>query len=153
MCTLDFSNAGYETGPPVTDVQPAVSEPPVVKKQHRSVKPAAEGIKHVTLAQLIQAGLIKTPLALEKTYKGQRLAAEIQADGSVLFAGTTYNSLSVSAGYARASVVPPPAGREYHSTNGWTFWQYRDSATGRLQTLDGLRRAFHSEHQPRLEVI
>jgi len=93
-----------------------------------------------TLVDLIKAGRIMPPFALEAEYKGRKFTASIQADGTVLFAGTAYNSLSTAAGMARATVTKQPPGRKYPQTNGWTFWKFRDPETGRLCSTDVLRK-------------
>jgi hypothetical protein len=79
-----------------------------------------------TLLTLIQNGVIHAPLELTKTYKGQRYTARVDADGSVLYAGQRYTSVSTAATAARRTVS---SGRL--ATNGWVFWQFEDT--------DGLR--------------
>lgn len=95
----------------------------------------------VTLAMLIQAGLLQAPLALEKKYKGQLLKARLEKGGHVRFGKERYASPSMAAGMARASVIglrengtPPP-------TNGWTFWTYRTAEKLR-KTLDDARQRY-----------
>jgi hypothetical protein len=92
----------------------------------------------VTLTDLIRAGTIRPPLDLETTYEGRRLTARIEADGTVTWDGTRFDSLSTAAGMARKSVIGAPPGREYPPTNGWTFWRHRDE-DGRLAFVDVLR--------------
>lgn len=31
--------------------------------------------------------------------------------------------------------APPPDGRPYWSTNGWTFWHYKDPVTGHPEPI------------------
>lgn len=95
----------------------------------------------ISLADIIHAGLINPPIHLEKRYKGVRLTATIQSDGRVLYDGKLYGSPSVSASMARKSVIGAPRGRKYPNTNGWRFWRYCDSETGKLEQLDKLRLA------------
>lgn len=96
-------------------------------------KRAASG---VSLTQLIDAGVIGTPLKLYKKYKGANLLATVFADGSVEFNGHRFDSCSTAASVARGSVVGgTPA------TNGWVFWKYYD-ADGKLQQLDHARGLF-----------
>lgn len=90
----------------------------------------------VSLAEVIEAGLFKVPLKLYKKYRGHHLEAELQQDGSVIYDGVSYTSCSTAADEARRSIV----GGEPH-TNGWTFWQYRDSG-GQFVLLDAARQAF-----------
>ena len=95
----------------------------------------------VSLADLIRAGLLKPPMRLEKTYKGRHLTAEVDRNGRVRFANKEYNSLSVSAGVARASIIGTPTGRKYPQTNGWTFWQFRDE-DDQSRPVDVLRQRY-----------
>lgn len=90
----------------------------------------------VTLAEVIRAGLLKPPLSLLRRYKGRDLEARLLPDGRVEFGDTVYDSGSTAAEYARGSIT----GRRMN-TNGWTFWQCRDSA-GRLRELAEFRRQF-----------
>ncbi len=96
-----------------------------------------------TLKDLIGADIIHPPLGIEVTYKKVRLTATIQQDGTVLFDGKTYTSLSNSGGMARNSVIGPPKdGRPFYQTNGWTFWRYWDDKTGKFKAIDHLRQRF-----------
>jgi len=101
--------------------------------QSRDSKPSV-------LAKLIENKLIQPPLSLETEYKGKRLTATIQADGTVFFNGKQYDSLSTAAGMARVLLTKPPPGRKYPQTNGWTFWKYQDPEAGRLCCVDMLRK-------------
>lgn len=107
------------------------------KKMSNSAK-SKRSIKHipVTLADLIQGGLLKTPLRLFRKYKGKMLEATLNTDGTVRYDGTEYASGSNAAGFARQTVT----GR-YMSTNGWSFWQYTDDA-GNKVTLEETRAVF-----------
>lgn len=96
----------------------------------------------VELHDLIDAGLMQPPLPLEKMYKGVRLEAVIEADGRVRFAEGSFDSLSTAAGMARKSVIGAPPGRPYPQTNGWTFWLYRDAASGELRSVNDLRQVY-----------
>ena len=96
----------------------------------------------VQLQDLIDAGLIQTPLPLEKKYRGVQLEASVEADGRVSVAGEQFESLSTAAGMARKSVIGAPPGRLYPQTNGWTFWSYRDAASGDLRAVDDLRQRY-----------
>ena len=49
------------------------------------------------------------------------------------FVEQSYDSLSTAGGIARKSVTGAPLGQAYPQTNGWTFWFYRDAATGELR--------------------
>jgi hypothetical protein len=140
-------------GPPsFTGVQPSESRP--VERKPEKAKPArrsagqvgadaeAASWQSVTVQDLIAAGLIRPPLELVKTYKGRRLTGRVEADGRVTCLGQTFDSLSTSAGVARASIIGTPPGRRYPQTNGWVFWRFRDS-DGLIKRLDVLRQRFH----------
>ena len=94
---------------------------------------------------LKKAGLIRLPLKLERTYRGNLLTATIETDGSIVFAGEQYDSLSAAAGKAKQSILGsarPPA------TNGWKFWQFRDT-DGKLQKVEVLRRKYRERKKGR----
>jgi hypothetical protein len=84
----------------------------------------------VTLEQVIQAGLLPTPLKLFRKYKGKVMQAVLNADGSVEFGGQRFSSCSSAAEYARSTVT----GRKMN-TNGWSFWQYTDGDNRRRELL------------------
>ncbi len=108
------------------------------KKPHKSPQ-----MMNVAPIDLIKAGLINPPFALETTVKGEYLTASILADGSVLFQGEKFDSLSTAGGTARIKVNgAPPDGRKYWQTNGWKFWKYRDSKSGKLVEIDALRAEY-----------
>ncbi len=90
----------------------------------------------IRLADVIAAGMLKSPLALFRKYKGRQMTANLLPDGRVNFEGKTYDSCSQAASAARATITGRPM-----STNGWSFWQYRDES-GRPLTLDDARRQF-----------
>jgi hypothetical protein len=105
--------------PPLPSAETVPTKPPAgVKKQEAGT---------VTLADVIQAGVIVPPLKLFRKYKGQPLEATLLPDGKVGFRGVQYDSCSNAASAARQTVVGKPM-----STNGWDFWQYRDEAGKRL---------------------
>jgi hypothetical protein len=87
----------------------------------------------VSLADLIEGGILRPPVKLTKRYKDRDFDAELLADGSVRFAGVVYDSCSAAASAATKSV----GGRE--RSNGWRFWLYRD-AQGQLVPLDAARQ-------------
>ena len=120
-----------------TEGQPAPAPEPDVKPANSPRTYAVE------LHDLIDAGLVQPALALEKTFKGVKLEATIEADGRVRFGEESYDSLSTAAGMARKTVIGAPPGRAYPQTNGWTFWQYRDASTGDLRPIDELRSRYH----------
>ena len=137
--------------------QPSASRP--IERKAEKARPAkrsteddeahagASSWQGVTVQNLISAGLIRPPLELEKTYKGQRLTGRLEADGRVTCLGQTFDSLSTSAGVARASIIGTPPGRKHPQTNGWTFWRFRDS-DGLVKRLDVLRQRFRLPSPP-----
>ena len=97
----------------------------------------------VEVRDLIGAGITHTPFAIEVKFKKQRFSASIQTDGSILFQGKRYESLSMAASMARnIASGPPPGGKKGWSTNGWTFWTYRDPASGKLQNMNVMRQQY-----------
>jgi len=127
-------------------IVPTVTAKPAASATRREAgKKAREtmtAMAEATLPNLVAAGFVKPPLELERTYKGVRLTASIQPNGIVSFGSRTSLTLSAAGGIARKSVLgtspqdPPPA------TNGWIFWQFRDSKTGKLREIDSLRQEF-----------
>jgi predicted type IV restriction endonuclease len=95
----------------------------------------------VSLADLLRAGVIEAPLELTRTYLGRQLTARIEADGRVECQGQLFDSVSMAAGVARASLRGAPAGRRYLPTNGWTFWRFQDE-DGQLVELEMLRKRY-----------
>ena len=113
-------------------------EPTTRAKSLGAATPASDA----TFGQLIQAGLIRAPLRIEREYKGVHLSALVRQDGKVEFDGQVYESPSTAAGMARKSVIGAPSGRPFPQTNGWTFWMYSDEDGGRLRQIDNLRRHY-----------
>lgn len=110
----------------------SVARPKTVRGSRRRVDSG------ISLADLISAGLITPPLAIFKIYRGRRFTARIALDGSIVFRGKSYESLSAAAGTARKELIDTPRGFDYPPTNGWTFWRFVDSS-GRTRTLASLR--------------
>ena len=98
--------------------------------------------RHVTLDQLIDAGLVRPPLEVYRRYRGVQVVARIEGASRIVFDGKAYSSVSMAASAARRAVGGPAFKREFPQTNGWTFWQLR-SPDGTLRTLDELRRELH----------
>lgn len=137
--------------PLISRAQEASLSPASESKARPKVKKKLPGKKKspksygVSLSALIREGFIAPPLELERRYKGHTLNATITADGSVLYDGTSYGSLSTAAGMARKSIIGAPEGRAYPQTNGWTFWRYRDMGSGRTHEVDELRQQYLRE--------
>jgi len=95
-----------------------------------------------TLPDLIATGFVKAPLELERTYKGVRLTASVQPDGTVLCGGRDCETLSAAGGVARKSVLATPPSDPPPETNGWTFWQFRDPRPATCGTWMACARSF-----------
>jgi predicted type IV restriction endonuclease len=117
-------------------------EPVKIPFPHTEAKKKPKPPVSISLGDLINAGLLKPPTDLECLYRKANLKAIIQADGTVLYGGSVYDSLSTAAGMARKSIVGTPAGRKYPQTNGWTFWKVRDPQTGEKKEIDALRQDY-----------
>ena len=137
---IDFPIVPVPSQSSAKEVEDQVTEPVEVTAKGETQKTL--NIPGVKVLDLIQAGLIQPPLKLEKEYKGRHLEAEIQRDGTIVFDGEAYKSLSLAAAFARKSVIGTPTGRKYPQTNGWTFWKYHDSKTGKLEEIDVLRQRY-----------
>ena len=133
--------------PVITTSQWPTKPTPSPKEQKRTKKRHSPAMLGVKLTDLIQAGLLKTPIELKRRYKKTNLKANIQADGKVIFDGESYDSLSTAAGMARKSVIGATPGRKYPQTNGWTFWQYHDQQIGHLEEIDTIRQRFLEKHK------
>jgi hypothetical protein len=98
---------------------------------------------NVVVRDLIDAGLLRPPLDLVRTYLGREVRARVEVTGQVAVNGKLYSSLSRAASAAREEVKGglTTESKRLH-TNGWTFWQYRDG-DGALRELDILRRRYH----------
>jgi hypothetical protein len=138
---IDFPVVSVSSQSSSREVEDEVTLPvKVVEKVEEARKTL--NIPGVHVIDLIRANLFEPPLKLEKEYKGEHLEAEIQQDGTIVFDGETYRSLSLAAAFARKSIIGAPAGRKYPQTNGWVFWKYRDTETGRLEEIDVLRQRY-----------
>ena len=72
----------------------------------------------VSLAQLIEAGVVKAGRKIVASYKGKDYSGSIQKEGRVKVEGEIYESLS-TAGRA----VMRSAGNEKPAVNGWAFFR------------------------------
>ena len=91
-------------------------------KKKRASKPRQEKVEAAasssTLAELVAAGAIKTPVQLTKVYKGTELAATLLATGKIRVGKAEFDSPSSAAIAAIKSVTGVT-----RSVNGWDFWQ------------------------------
>jgi hypothetical protein len=109
------------------------------KQVRQRREPASYG---VTLKDLLDAGLVEPGLELRKKYLGTEVTATVEAGGRVRVGSEVFDSLSIAAGAARVAVKgPPPDGRRYYQTNGWTFWEYRDG-DGHRHEIQAIRELY-----------
>ena len=91
----------------------------------RTRAPRTEVLKpdgsRVSLADLVEAGILPVDAALEAEFGGVTHVARVRADG-VEFGGTTYSNLSAAAGAARGG-----------GANGWSSWLYQGRPVGQLR--------------------
>ena len=95
----------------------------------------------ISLANLIEAGLLKPPTRLSTKYKGHILEATLLANGDVEFQGKRYVTPSAAGLAARETITGRKMG-----TDGWSFWQIA-GADGRTRTLGQVRDA-HRRKKP-----
>lgn len=147
--SLGRLRAGFDF-PVVPTPAPRVAPAPVARTAVAEPTPAeppkAMGAgtpwRNVTLAQLIDSGLMQVPMEISHRYRGADLRARIEAADRIVVDGAAYDSLSIAGGMARKSIVGDTPGRAYPPTNGWTFWEFRAS-DGSQRQLDTLRREVH----------
>jgi len=137
-----LKRADFRVDFPVIATQEPTKPMTLQKGEKRTIK-APLGVK---LTDLIHADFLKAPIEVECRYRKTTLKANIQEDGTVIFGGESYDSLSTAAGMARKSVIGAPPGRKYPQTNGWTFWKFPDPQTGQLKEIDNLRQHFLEKH-------
>jgi predicted type IV restriction endonuclease len=134
---LDFR---IESPTPIPELSGQVPKPKSKAKAQagklRLVGPKSRQHFQVTLADLINGGLLSAPLKLFRNYKGKAMEASLLSDGSVEFEGHTYKSCSTAAEIARSKVT----GRKMN-TNGWSFWQFHDNQ-GNSRMLIEIRDKF-----------
>jgi len=71
-------------------------------------------------------------------YKGYNYEASVEADGSIMFDGVSYPSLSSAGSAARQDACSKLGITRQLQTNGWAFWHYED-ANGKRKPLNDLR--------------
>lgn len=108
--------------------------------RHPPVRPPGP---EITLKDLIDAGIVKPPLDLSRTYKGQELRARIEPDGRVRFGNEVVDSLSRAGSLAMASVRGKVRGK-LPSVDGWTFWRFMGE-NGKATLIDEKRRALRQK--------
>ena len=95
----------------------------------------------VSLEHLIEAEILKPPLDIHVTLRGQRFTARIEVDGVIVFQGKRYTTPSGAGGAVRA------LRGNYPASNGWVFWSFTD-ADGRDQPLSVLRDRYLEQRAP-----
>ncbi|MFH0946111.1 MAG: hypothetical protein V2A76_13005, partial [Planctomycetota bacterium] len=95
----------------------------------------------VSLADLIEVGILRPPLDVSRSYRKAVVRARIEKDGTVTFEGKRAESLSKAADLAREKVLRGLGEKVTINTNGWTFWQFADGS-GRKQAVDVLRQEY-----------
>jgi len=141
--TFDFPIVTAPAAEPAPSARPGrrTAGEPVTPKRSQATGDGTPW-RHVTLAQLIDAGLVGVPLQIERHYRGVALRARIETADRIVVGGAAFDSLSTAGGMARRSVPGSPNRQPYPQTNGWTFWHY-GATDGALHPLDDLRRQLH----------
>ena len=127
-----------ETPPPTISGQPnlrVIGSGPLGKSKARGIRPKTT--HDVTLSDLIDAGILSAPLDLEAQYRGHRLTARVMPEGLVICQGQSFETLSAAANVARTPILGYTP-----TTNGWTFWQFKD-VDGKRRTMSDLRDRFY----------
>jgi hypothetical protein len=95
----------------------------------------------VTLADLLEAGLLDAPVQISSQYRGKRFRAWVLEDGSVKFRGRVYQArrrgqspLSRIAGLAMSEVREAPPGRDLPTADGWFFWKVEGRRIAHLRS-------------------
>lgn len=113
-------------------------------KDAPKAKAPASGI---TLADIINAGLLKAPQKLTRRYKGQLLEAVVARDGTVEFQGKTYATLSTAGQVALASQGVRQKDGSMPTINGWNFWRIAGPG-GKPRAMNELRQRLAGQRVP-----
>lgn len=106
-----------KVAPPQPRPQPPAGKSKVPKPGAKRAPVTIAG----SLADIIAAGHVKTPLPLFSTYMDKEVRATLHPSGKIEFGGETFENCSAAGAAAKASV----SGKA-KSTNGWVFWLYKD---------------------------
>ncbi|HEX5010778.1 MAG TPA: type I restriction enzyme HsdR N-terminal domain-containing protein [Planctomycetota bacterium] len=101
----------------------------------------------VSLADLINSGHLKAPVALSCKYQGKEVCARVLPDGRVEWKGRTFDSLSQAGTEARAAIGGLRPDGKKRATNGWVFWKYQ-APDGELRDVDHARRQYLAAKNP-----
>jgi predicted type IV restriction endonuclease len=96
----------------------------------------------ISVEALIREGLLKTPAQIVSQYRGRTFSASVEDDGTVMFKGEKFASLSVAGGRVRDPFYKGKKRGKYPATNGWTFWQVIDPVSKKPIAIDVLRDRF-----------
>ena len=129
---------------PEIEAIPPKSESKAKPKKGRRGNSSAVGARpSVSLKVIISEGLLSVPCKIHSRYRKNELTATVERDGSVTYEGEQYSSLSTAGGMARKPFHKGDLkGREYPQTNGWIFWEVRDSASGKDVPIDTMRKRY-----------
>ncbi len=119
----------------------ALQQSMVARTRYGIPAPTTKRRYDVSLIQLIEAGLVKSPLQLEHSRNGQRLVAQLESNGTITWEGKRYNSPSGAGDAALTSVKGRTSKGANRSTDGWGFWSFKDH-DGVLKALDVLRQRY-----------
>jgi isoprenylcysteine carboxyl methyltransferase (ICMT) family protein YpbQ len=92
----------------------------------------------VTLAQLVEAGILKAGAVLTANYKGEKYSVRLLKNGAVKYGQGEYRSLSMA-----GRAILAEAGVEKPSVNGWVFFTAK--VNGEAVTLASLRNGVQAE--------
>jgi hypothetical protein len=140
MNAIALGSAG---GPQSPLVKPRRKKAGAGKKAPKGTK-ASPTTDPTTVKDLIDAGLIKPPLKLVRTYKGAELTATVLKDGRIQVGTEHYDTLSRAGGVSKATISGMGADGSVLSTNGWEFWHI-ESEDGERESIEVLRKRFR-EH-------
>ncbi|QDU66261.1 type I restriction enzyme HsdR N-terminal domain-containing protein [Engelhardtia mirabilis] len=138
-CQVELDFPLPQEGPP-----PALPKGRRVRTSPGTKAAVSDGAMGVSLADLLEAGLIAAPLELKRTYKGKELRARVEADGAVTIGRERFQSLSQAAAAARASVVGMGKDGKLPATNGWDFWRC-PGTTGKVGPIGNWRERLLKE--------
>ncbi len=83
------------------------------------------------MSHLLEAKSLNAGQKIYAKYKGFDYEASVEADGSILFNGVSYPSLSSAGSAARKDTCVKLGETRQLQTNGWVFWHYEDTNSKR----------------------
>ncbi|WP_084579905.1 hypothetical protein [Kutzneria sp. 744] len=94
----------------------------------------------LTVADLIDAGLLSTRRPLTAEWRREQRQAELLSDGSLRFNGQNYKSLSSAGEAVKMDIAGLDLKESTRATDGWEFWTAPDPTSGEPERLKELRR-------------